>query len=120
MNITKNIENHFAFLCHEGFKCSVVSNDLEECVIYKGYGCDIAITYDLREHIIDFGIINAFGKYYPMIEIICKNSCYFSDLEKKEFEERCNLIITHKNIDAILEWVSRFINAHLRYLIGMP
>ena len=54
MDITEHIINHFDFLCNEGFKCSIISNNLEECVTYEGHGCEIVITYDLREHIIDF------------------------------------------------------------------
>lgn len=113
MDITEHIKNHFDFLYDEGFKCSIISNNLEECVKYEGHGCEIAITYDLREHTIDFGIIYANGKYYPMIEIIYQNVSAFSDLEITEFEKRSGLIITYKNIGAILEWFGKFISAHL-------
>ena len=120
MDITEHIINHFDFLCNEGFKCSIISNNLEECVTYEGHGCEIVITYDLREHIIDFGIIYEHGRYYTMIEVIYQNVSDFSGPEITEFEEKCDLIITSKNIGAILEWFGKFIGAHLRDLMKLP
>lgn len=119
MNITENIKNSFAFLCDEGFECSVVSNDLENCVTYEGHGSKFVITYDLREHMMDFGTI-LHGEYYPMPELIYRNAHAFSDAEIAEFEERCGIVITNKNIAAILDWFSKFIRAHLRDLIKLP
>lgn len=119
MNITKNIINNFDFLCNESFECLVVTNNLEECVIYKGHGTEITITYDLREHTIDFGTI-LHEKYYPMAELVYRNAYAFTDFEIEEFENRCGIVITNKNIAAILDWFSKFISAHLRDLIKLP
>ena len=55
-----------------------------------------------------------------MIEVIYQNVSAFSGPEITEFEEKCDLIITSKNIGAILEWFGKFIGAHLRDLMKLP
>ena len=113
------IENCFSFLDKKGFikKVFLVEN-LEMGVTYSDSSSDlkIVITYDKREHTIDYGVINNRGNYSPLYEVLYKFPRYCTPDELVILKNASSTVISKKNIQRVLDWTSEYIDKHIELI----